>query len=142
MIKLGLDFHGCADTYPEVYGPLTQLLVTGGHEVHIVTGVIKTDEIVEQLQDLKVWWTHWFSIAQHHLDLGDTEVRFVNGTPWMDKGIWDSAKANYCEREGINVMIDNCPAYGSYFTGETVFLLQKELRAQEAWMLLAGRIGN
>ena len=58
----------------------------------------------------------------------------------MNKEIWNRTKAEYCEREGISLMLDDSPVYGSYFTGECLYLLQKDQKAQETWMTLAGRI--
>ena len=58
----------------------------------------------------------------------------------MDKEIWNRTKAEYCAEAGIDMMIDDSPVYGSYFTGKCLYLLQKDQRAQEVWMTLAGRI--
>ena len=139
-MKFGFDVHGVTDTYPEIYSALTGALVANGHEVHIITGALYTDELGDKLRKFNIRWTHWFSIVQYHLDLGDAEVKFVDGQPWMEREIWNLTKAEYCEREGISLMVDDSPVYGSYFTGNCVYLLQKNQKAQEAWMALAGRI--
>jgi len=139
-VKFGFDVHGVVDTHPEVYSALTKALVDAGHEVHIITGAQQAPELKNKLIEAKIWWTHWFSIVQYHLDRGDCDVKFVDGQPWMDKEIWNRTKALYCEREGIDMMIDDSPIYGSYFMGKCLYLLQKDQRAQATWMTLAGRI--
>jgi hypothetical protein len=139
-MKLGIDFHGVVDAHPEIYGPLTQALVEAGHEVHLITGRLES-EVTPDLKELGLVWTHYFSITQYHLDLGEVEVWFDdNNEPWMESETWDRTKAEYCEKEGIDLMIDDSPAYASYFIGRTVFLLQKNPKRQELWMKLAGRI--
>lgn len=139
-MKFGFDVHGVLDTHPEIYSALTVALMKHGHEVHVITGIQKTPEIIKQLEEAGICWSHWFSIVQYHLDKGDVMVRFEGDQPWMDREVWNRTKAEYCERVGIDLMIDDSPIYGSYFTGKTVYCLQKSPKSQEAWMALAGRI--
>jgi len=143
-LKYGFDLHGVLDTYPEIYAHLTEALVKAGHEVHIITGHQKTAELAGELAVPKsglpgIKWTHWFSIVDYHIEQTDHEVRFEGDQPWMEDDVWNRTKAEYCERVGIDLMFDDSPKYGSYFTGETVFLLQKNQGNQEAWLRLAGR---
>lgn len=143
-MKFGFDYHGVLDTHPDLYACVTAALVQAGHEVHIITGLPETAELTKQLAfpvgSRGIKWTHWFSIVDYHLKLGRYEIRFDGDQPWMAREIWDRTKAEYCDREEIDLMIDDSPTYGSYFTGKTVFLLQKNQRYQEVWMNLAGRI--
>jgi len=37
-MKVGLDIHGVVDVRPEFFSELSKLLVSNGHEVHIITG--------------------------------------------------------------------------------------------------------
>ncbi len=139
-MKFGFDIHGVVDTHNRVYSVMTGALVEAGEEVHIITGAQRTLALEEMLRAGGIAWTHWFSIVQYHLDRGDVAVKFVDGNPWMDREIWNRTKAEYCAREGIDLMIDDSPIYGSYFTGQTIYCLQRNPREQEAWMVLAGRI--
>ncbi len=139
-MKFGFDIHGVVDTHPEVYAAITKALEEAGHEVHVITGAQRTPELEFRLQDLGIRYTHWFSIVQYHLDKGDIDVKFVDGQPWMDREAWNRTKAEYCEEAGIDLVIDDSPIYGSYFTGKCLYLLQKDPKAQETWMHLAGRI--
>lgn len=141
-MKYGFDLHGVLDTYPEIYAHLTEALVKAGHEVHIITGHQETAELVGELSTppWPLTWTHWFSIVDFHIELNEHKVRFEGDQPWMEADAWNRTKADYCERVGIDLMFDDSPKYGSFFTGETVFLLQKNPQNQEAWMKLAGRI--
>lgn len=37
-MRIGLDIHGVIDTFPDYFRELSYQAVTGGHEVHIITG--------------------------------------------------------------------------------------------------------
>jgi len=139
-MKFGFDFHGVLDTHHEMYAALTCALVIAGHEVHIITGHQETEAITDALNNAGISWTHWFSITDYHLDLNKWKVTFEGDQPWMEADAWNRTKAEYCEREGIDLMIDDSPVYGSHFTGKTVYCLQKNPAHQETWMRLAGRI--
>ena len=143
-MKFGFDYHGVLDAHPALYGCLTTALVGAGHEVHIITGHQKTTELTDQLTYprgcIGVKWTHWFSIVDYHIEQAKYKVSFEDDQPWLNDEAWNRTKAEYCDRVGIDLMIDDSPTYGSYFTGETVFLLQKNPKNQEAWLRLAGRI--
>ena len=139
-MKFGFDVHGVLDTHPGIYAAITAALVAAEHEVHVVTGHQETPELVDKLSSFGIRWTHWFSIVQYHLDLGEVEVIFEGKQPWMDKEVWNHTKAEYCERVRLDLLIDDSPIYGSYFMGKTVYCLQQNPKAQEAWMALAGRI--
>lgn len=145
-MKLGLDFHGVCDTHPEIYGPMTRALLcqsdqlTDNNEVHIITGGQRSLEVTSELARWGIHYTHFFSIVDYHTDQEDTKVWYdESGHPWMDDDIWNPTKSNYCERYGIDLMIDDSPIYGSYFTGKTVYMLQRDPSKQEVWMQLAGR---
>ena len=139
-MKYGFDYHGVLETQHRVYGPMTKALVEGGHEVHIITGAIQSEELAAELNANGIVWTHWFSIVEYHKAKGDTPIVWQNGLPWMHKETWDRTKSVYCEENGIDLMIDDSPVYGSYFGFKTLYLLQRDPRDLESWMILAKRI--
>ena len=57
-MKFGFDVHGVLDTHHEVYSTITAALVTAGHEVHVITGAVKTPELSEQLKVAGISYTH------------------------------------------------------------------------------------
>ncbi len=144
-MKLGLDFHGVCDTYPQIYRPMTFALLGfnslfSANEVHIITGGRKSEKILKVLEELGIVYTHFFSILDYHTELGTTRIwDDESGRAWMDEDLWNPTKAEYCERVGIDLMIDDSPIYGSYFTGKTVYMLQRDPKKQDVWMQLAGR---
>ena len=138
-MKFGFDYHGVADTHQDVYGAITRALLDAGHEVHIITGYQPNFGVTTDLTASGIVWTHWFSIVQYHIDLGEYPVEFRDGKPWLDGEVWDREKAEYCEREGIAMLIDNSPSYGANFKGDCLFLLQKDQKSQHAWDILGKR---
>jgi len=118
-LKIGLDVHGVADANISFFSRLTALLVENGHEVHILTGSEHSPELERHLrEDLHLRWTHLFSITSHHKNRG-TEITYINGNPNMDEDTWNSTKADYCRKHGIELHLDDSPVYGRFF--ETPF---------------------
>jgi len=135
-MKFGFDVHGVVDTHSDVYAAISAALVVAGHEVHVITGAVMSPELDAILKKAGVTYTHFFSIAQHHMDKGEDEVKWVNGEPWMDDEIWNRTKAEYCHKEGIRLLIDDSPVYGQYFE-DTIYLLQKDPRRPDFWNRMA-----
>lgn len=116
IIKLGIDVHGVADTFPDFFSRLSRELVSQGHEVHIITGTEHTRSLEHYLKDqLGLFWTHLFSVTTYHKKEG-TEVTYIDGNPYMDNRIWNRSKAEYCRRNGIQLHIDDSDIYGKYFS--------------------------
>lgn len=115
MIKLGIDVHGVADTAPHLFSELSRLLVENGHEVHILTGAEQTEALEHELRHvLKLSWTHFFSTTTYHKNAG-TQITYIEGNPYMDNKVWNRAKAEYCNKHGVQLHIDDSDVYGKYF---------------------------
>jgi len=64
IIRLGIDVHGVADTFPDFFSKLSRELVSQGHEVHIITGTEHTRSLEHYLKNqLGLSWTHLFSMT-------------------------------------------------------------------------------
>lgn len=120
-MKIGFDIHGVVDTF-EVFAKMTAMLSSlDDVEVHIITGHRRDSEIEEKLEKLGVKFDKYFSIVDYLESKGD-EVTWKGKLPFANKTEWDRAKADYCEREEIDILFDDSPIYGSYFSGiSTVF---------------------
>jgi len=127
-MKLGLDVHGVVDTFPEVFRKLAQSIIDAGGEVHIITGMTYEDAVkLEGFEELGVPYTHFFSIVEQ---LTEDGVK-IDWLPYGDGGrllpyapneFWDPAKANYCDRVGIDMLIDDSAVYGEHFDDrETIY---------------------
>jgi len=114
-MKLGLDVHGVLDgRHKEFFAVLSNLFVNGGHEVHIITGSTENSELKLMLESNGITWTHFFSIADYNKRIG-TKIVYLEDHPWMDAEIWNKTKGDYCEREQIDLMIDDSDSYWKYF---------------------------
>jgi hypothetical protein len=114
-MKIGLDLHGVISADPKFFSELSRLFVQNGHEVHILTGS-HSKEIIEELVECKIHYTHLFSIADYHKSIG-TEIRYdEKGEPWIDGELWNKSKGEYSERMGLDFHIDDSRSYGNHFT--------------------------
>lgn len=114
MIKIGLDIHGVIDSKPEFFAELSRSLVAAGHEIHIITGP-PLSAVRDELQKYGIEYTHSFSIVEHHVALG-TDIRWdEKGHGHLDPYLWDKTKAEYCQRVGIDLHLDDSDAYNYFF---------------------------
>lgn len=113
-LKAGLDIHGVIDAFPKRFSQLSQALVAGGGEVHIVTGIKRSPEIDAFLQTSGIAFTHYFSIVEQ-LESQGILIDWKENLPYADENAWNNAKRNYCEKEGIDFMFDDSPIYRETF---------------------------
>jgi len=122
-MKIGLDIHGVCDSHPEFFALISKLLVNDGHEVHILTGRRVSDGAMDEVKDLGLSYTHFFSIADHHENNGTIMCDDNRGNPWMNDEVWDRTKGDYCRDNQIDFCLDDTERYGQYF--ETPFAYMK-----------------
>jgi hypothetical protein len=127
-MKLGLDIHGVIDSNPESFSFMSQSVISGGGEVHIITGGSWTTELENQLKDYGIKWTSHFSVYDYLVNSGIDSIgtiQFPDGTiqKKFDYDLWDTIKAGYCRSNKIDLHIDDTEVYSKYFT--TPFLLYK-----------------
>lgn len=122
-LKIGLDYHGIVDKYPSTFSDLTQHIIKNSWEIHIITGHEDTPQFRKKLDDMGIHFTHIFSIVSYHQSIG-TKIKYdEKGNPWIDQELWDRSKADYCEREKIDFIIDDSEIYGKYFENiKTIYL--------------------
>ena len=124
-MRLGLDFHGIVDKYPELFGTLSRIVMASGGQVYIVTGHRATPEFALSLEQLDIEYTEILSVIDFNQRHG-VEVKYdENGNPWINEEIWNSTKADLCKRYNIDLHIDDSEVYGKFFTGKTKYLLIK-----------------
>ena len=119
--KLGLDYHGVIDALPGAFAFLSDVVVRGGGEVHILTGATWTEDTSKKLREMGITWSHSFSIYDHLLNSGADiigEVSFPDGTVQkkFQDGLWDHVKGEYCKQHQITLHIDDTLIYNDYFT--------------------------
>ena len=119
--KLGLDVHGVVDALPEFFSFLTEAFIKNGGEVHIITGGHWDEQFQTYLKSMGIQWTHKFSVYDHLIDTGvqiTGEIQFPDGTiqKKFTDDAWDKVKAEYCNKMGISLHIDDTLIYNDFFT--------------------------
>ena len=124
-MKIGIDFHGVIDKYPDLFRMITNGFNINNVEVHIITGSRKKD--VEQfLQHHDIYYTHFYSITDEFLKNKLPYEIDKKGHPSFQESLWNSAKAMYCACNEIDLMIDDSEIYGKYFN--TSYILFKGIK--------------
>jgi hypothetical protein len=130
--SIGIDLHGVLDKYPEILKPLLMGLTACGVRIVVVTGP-PTLDAVEELEKLgyihtytKLGHYHRVKSIIHFLEVENARMwQDDKGRWWTDEETWWSAKAKICEREELQIMIDNEERYQQYFVGDCKFVLMK-----------------
>ena len=112
-MKIGLDIHGCIDAYPTIFKELTEKWLHKGHQIHIITGQ-PWGQAIQTVYENQISFTHYFSIVNHHLDIGTPMTKKDNGW-WMDKKIWLKSKGDYANYNLIDIHFDDQVEYARYF---------------------------
>lgn len=120
LFKVGFDIHGVIDKDPKLFSKLTKRLISGGYEVHILTGQ-EWESVTGELRDWGIGYTHHFSILDYCKEQGHP-IMIRGESKWVDGGIWDSAKGEYAKRVGLGIHFDNDLHYGRYFPEGCIFV--------------------
>jgi hypothetical protein len=123
MLKLGLDIHGVISQDPHIFSEMAREWIAAGNEVHIITGITQSDEVVKQLrEEYGMVWTHFYSIVDTLLEQGVEPLpHSTHNRPYFPDEHWDPAKAEYCAENGITVHYDDTEHYGDYFSTKFVY---------------------
>lgn len=129
--KVSFDVHGVIDANSDFFRILLADLIKQGWEVHIITGAQWSRE-KENLQKLQIPFTHFFSIVDHHVEIG-TRIRWdEHGNAHIDEWKWDRTKGRYCARHNIDMHFDDSDIYAYFFkTPYTRYLAKNSARVKK-----------
>jgi hypothetical protein len=131
VFKIGLDVHGVIDDDPILFNHVSSLVLASGGEVHIVTGQRDDEKLRKQLADLKIRYTHLFSITTYHESIGTPMTYSKNGNPWMDIVAWNRTKGDYAEKEKLDFHVDDSDEYRPYFISTKFIRYRPKLLCQK-----------
>ena len=135
-MKIGIDFHGVIDTYPDIFAALSLKWIKKGYEVHILTG--KEWGLIEsKIKKFGISYTHHFSIVDHHLALGTLMEKRINGW-WMQEEEWNKSKGDYAAKEQITLHFDNDLKYIQWFPETCSVVLVRKNYFQDFYEALTG----
>ncbi len=113
-LKIGLDFHGVINKRPKFFAEFTNLALQRGYEIHIITGGPLT-VVKEMLDKWRVRYSYIFAILDFYGTVSNVTY-FENGEVKVPPQLWDTAKAEYCMLNGINMHIDDSSEYVRWFS--------------------------
>ena len=114
-MKIGLDFHGVLDSNIEFFKLFTSSMTKSNNEIHIITGM-KKEAVKEFCEEHNISYHKIYSIMDDFLSRNKSLVVYVDDKPFFPDILWDKAKANYCAKNEIDLMIDDSDEYCKYFT--------------------------
>jgi len=126
-MNIGLDIHGCVDLYPDSFRELSKKWIKENHSIHIITGQ-EWEKAKKTIQQLRIPYTHHFSIVDYHLSIGTKMHQDKKKTWWMDNKIWVASKGEYCRRNKIDIHFDDSVEYGKYMPDTCTFILVPKKR--------------
>ena len=113
-MKFAIDIHGVIDENTKFFRHMCKSLMSGGIEVHILTGKHISNGVLDELSRLGflkgTHYTTLFSMADFHKERG-TKMWGDKKNPWMDDQVWNNTKALYCRVNNIDFCIDDKEAY-------------------------------
>ena len=131
MLRVGIDIHGVIDKRPKFFARFTKRLHEQGHRVFIITGGQGKPKLIKQLLDWDIKFDYFFSITDHHVDMG-TEMYFKDpDNPFMDEEVWNRTKGDYCKENKIDIMIDDTKDYQPFMTDTTFMWIPTKYKGEE-----------
>jgi hypothetical protein len=128
-MKIAVDLHGVADSFPEVLMPLMEALRQCGNTIIVLSGPPEGD-VRNALTGLGYQdGIHYDSIASVVDFLKETEADMWQddrGRWWTNDDDWWASKATMCQNLNVDMIIDDSHKYMPYFEGmHTKFVLIK-----------------
>lgn len=112
--KIGIDFHGVINTDPFFFGKLLTAMIEQNIEVHIISGGPR-EFLQKYLEQKHIPYTHLWCIFDFY-EAKDKVTFNEDGTFFVDDELWNTAKAEYCRREEIDLHIDDSSIYERSFS--------------------------
>jgi len=132
---IGIDLHGVIDDDPKWFqsrlARLEWLMIGFGEykpiDIYIISGPPKED-IRKELEKHKICrglhFDEIFSVVDHLKEKGVEMWQDERGRWWSHDEEWWKAKAEICEKHGVDMMLDDKKEWAPYFKNiKTKFLL-------------------
>lgn len=113
-LKIGLDYHGVIDKKPEYFAEFCTLARQHGHCIYIITGGPEV-KVKEYLDAAHIPYDFIFAISDYYQALGKTTMD-TDGNIVVPDELWNTAKADFCRRNRINIHIDDSCEYLHWFS--------------------------
>jgi len=124
-MKIGLDYHGVLDKYPKFFKLFIEAMKAKEHVIYIITGA-KLEDFTQDTLVRGITYDYFYSITDDFSNTNLPHEIDKNGNICFDAILWNTAKASYCQKNEIDIMIDDSEIYGIYF--KTPYVLFKEIK--------------
>jgi len=124
-MKIGIDYHGVLDKYPKFFKSLIDAMKEKEHTIYIITGSKLSDFIIDP-KVREITYDYFYSITDDFLNSSLSYTIDNRNNPIFEPVLWNSAKAIYCAKNSIDLMIDDSESYGKYF--KTPYILFKGIK--------------
>lgn len=116
-MKIGIDLHAVITFDEKFFSEFSHAIVKSGGEIHVMTGSMITDKVIDELKNYGINYTHLFSIADYYKSKPDVVVWYdEQGRPWVSDELWNKAKGSYAQEQGLDLVLDDTEEYGKHFT--------------------------
>lgn len=112
-LKIGLDYHGVINKYPQYFKAFCEEALKRGHRIYILTGGPKR-HIIRKLSKEQIRYTAIFAIIDYYQAKQQVTCPQY-GHFYIEKRLWNTAKAEFCYQHHIDIQIDDSDIYGKYF---------------------------
>lgn len=124
-MKIGLDYHGVLDKYPKFFKLFIEAMKAKEHIIYIITGARLVDFTQDPLVR-SITYDYFYSITDDFANTSLPHSLDTYGRIVFDDSLWNTAKALYCKKNDIDIMIDDSEIYGKFFV--TPYVLFKEFK--------------
>jgi len=124
-MKIGIDYHGVLDKYPKFFKVFIESMRAKDNLIYIITGAPMSD-FTQDPSVRGITYDYFYSITD---DLISTSIPYEideKGHNKFDDALWNTAKALYCSKNEIDMMIDDSEIYGKFFV--TPYIQFKEIK--------------
>lgn len=111
--KIGIDFHGVLNVYPDFFREFIAEALQNGIEVYIISGG-PCDVIRQYLEEQRIKYTEIWCMYDYFAQSSEIEY-LPDGSFHVDDKLWNAAKAEFCKKENICLHIDDSMIYGRNF---------------------------
>lgn len=124
-MKIGLDYHGVLDKYPKFFKLFIEAMKAKEHIIYIITGAPLADFTQDPLVR-GITYDYFYSITDDFANTNLPRETDSKGHVSFDEILWNTAKALYCKKNEIDMMIDDSEIYGKFFA--TPYIQFKEIK--------------
>lgn len=125
-MNVALDFHGVIDHNPSIFIIMAEIIRKQGGKIVVISGSSNKDDVLTkqllEFNDGVVWWDEIVSVTDSLLEAEEEYVIDKHGRPWFSDDEWNGFKGRYCNKNNIDMLVDDTKDYGLYLDSKNFHL--------------------